>query len=439
MLFRWLKRFLPRSLFARALLILIVPLLVVQVVVSVVFVQRTFDRVTAQMTRSVAIPLRYVLGQIELAGSATEAAAIAVVLGADLGFTIALPGAAVAEARAFYDLSGISVMRTLRETVPAVGAIDLTGDSRHVRLQAATRWGQAEVRFARARVSASNPHQPLVLVGFTGLVMMAVAVWFLRNQVRPVARLAEAMAAYGRGLVLPYRVRGASEVRAAGAAFLEMRARIERAREQRNALLSGVSHDLRTPLTRLRLGLTMAGDDPETAAMLRDVTDMERMVDDFLALARGEALAEAEWTDPAALAARVVANAGRMGREVVLETSDDAAAPVMLRPQPVERALDNLVQNALRHGARVAVRVETGGGWLRLAVEDDGPGIPAERRAEAMRPFTRLDPARNRDAGGGAGLGLAIALDVARAHGGTLRLGESAALGGLRAELVLPR
>ncbi len=439
MLWRWLKRFLPRSLFARALLILIVPLLVVQIVVSVVFVQRTFDRVTAQMTRSVAIPLRLVLGQIDRAGSATEAAAVAEGLGGDLGFTVALPGAAVPETRAFYDLSGRSVVRTLRETVPEVGAVDLAGDSRHVRLAAATRWGPAEVRFARARVSASNPHQPLVLVGFTGLVMMAVAVWFLRNQVRPVARLSEAMEAYGRGLVLPYRVRGASEVRAAGAAFLEMRARIERAREQRNALLSGLSHDLRTPLTRLRLGLSLAEDSPGSADMLRDVADMERMVNDFLALARGEALAESEPSDPGQLAARVVANAARMGRAVSLELAEGASAPVMLRTQPVERALDNLVQNALRHAARVMLRVEAGGGWLRFVVEDDGPGIPAERRAEALRPFTRLDPARNQDDGGGAGLGLAIALDVARAHGGTLRLGDSEALGGLRAELVLPR
>jgi two-component system osmolarity sensor histidine kinase EnvZ len=439
MLFRWLKRFLPRGLFARALLILIVPLLVVQIVVSVVFVQRTYDRVTAQMTRSVAIPLRHVLGQIDRAGSVDEAAAVAEGLGGDLGFTIALPGPEVAEARPFYDLSGRSVMRTLRETLPAVGAIDLAGDSRHVRLSAATRWGPAEVRFARARVSASNPHQPLVIVGFTALLMTALAVWFLRNQVRPVALLAEAMEAYGRGLVLPYRVRGAAEVRAAGAAFLEMRARIERAREQRNALLSGVSHDLRTPLTRLRLGLSMAEDAAAAAEMMRDVADMERMVEDFLALARGEALAEAEPTDPAALAARVVANAGRLGRAVSLEAAEGASAPVMLRPQPVERALDNLVQNALRHARRVAVRVEAGGGWLRFVVEDDGPGIPAERRAEALRPFTRLDPARNQDRGGGAGLGLAIALDVARTHGGTLRLADSEALGGLRAELVLPR
>ena len=439
MLFRWLKRFLPRGLYGRATLILLVPVVAIQLVVSVVFLQRNFDRVTEQMTRSAAIPLGYLLTEIASAPDPGAARDVAAQLGPALGFSVALPGGAVPDTRIFYDLSGRAVIRTLREVLPAVAEIDLGGNLGVVRLAADTPYGMEEISFRRARVSASNPHQLLVIMLFPGILMTAIAFLFLRNQLRPITRLAAAAEAYGRGRVLPYKLRGATEVRAAGAAFLDMRARLERAREQRTLLLSGVSHDLRTPLTRLRLGLSLAEEGEETEAMRRDVADMEHMLDDFLAYAHGEAAGEAEPARPAEVAARVVENARRLGREVELELAPEATVAVAFRPRSVERALDNLVQNALRYGSRVRVSVAAGADWLRFAVEDDGPGIPAERREEALRPFTRLDPARNQDAGGGAGLGLAIAMDVARGHGGTLWLGDSAELGGLRAELVLPR
>ncbi len=439
MLFRWLKHLMPRGLYGRAILILLVPVVAVQLVVSVVFIQRHFDRVTAQMTRSLAIPLGHLLAEIEAAPDAAAAAAVAAELGQALDFEVALGGGAgVADRRLFYDFSGRSVIATMNELVPRVAAIDLW-DTSLVRLGIDMRWGPAEIAFPRSRVSASNPHQLLVIMVFAGIVMTAVAYLFLRNQLRPVTRLAAVAQAYGRGQLLPYRPRGAVEVRAAGAAFVDMRARLERAREQRTLLLSGVSHDLRTPLTRLRLGLSLAEESEDTRAMLGDVAVMERMLDDFLAAARGEMLGETEAARPADIARRVVENAARIGRTVALDLSGEAEREVQLRAGPVERAVDNLVQNALRYGREVRLGVATGADWLRFTVEDDGPGIPPERREEALAPFTRLDPARNQDRGGGAGLGLAIALDVARGHGGTLRLGRSERLGGLSADLVLPR
>lgn len=439
MLFRWLKRFLPRGLYGRATLILLVPVVAIQLVVSVAFLQRLFDRVTEQMTRSVTIPLGYLLEEIGAASDIDAARALGDDLGLRLGFNVALPGTEVEASRIFYDLSGRSVIRTMHAALPAVSAIDLASDSRFVRVGVTTAWGPAEIVFRRARVSASNPHQLLVLMVFAGVLMTAIAYVFLRNQLRPIARLADAAEAYGRGRILPYRPRGATEVRAAGAAFLDMRARIERAREQRTLLLSGVSHDLRTPLTRLRLGLTLAEDNEETRAMRRDVDDMQRMLDDILDFARGEASGETEPTVPAEIARRVAENARRIGREIEVVLSSGSDVPLSVRRRAVERALENLVQNALRCGRLVRLAVGANGEGLRFTVEDDGPGIPAERRDEALRPFTRLDPARNQDQGGGAGLGLAIALDVARGHGGTLVLGESDTLGGLKAELFFPR
>ena len=436
MFFRWLKRFLPRGLYGRAMLILLVPVVAVQLVVSVVFLQRHFDRVTEQMTRSVAIPLGYLLDEIAAAPDQGAAAARGAALGAALGFTVRLPGDPVAEARLFYDLSGRSVVRTLHEVLPAVGGIDLAGDTGLVRLAAATPHGPAEIAFRRARVSASNPHQLLVIMVLAGFLLTVVAYLFLRNQLTPIARLGDAAEAYGRGRVVPYRLRGATEVRAAGRAFLDMRARLEQARAQRTLLLSGVSHDLRTPLTRLRLGLSLMEDTEDVRAMARDVADMEQMVDAFLDYARGEWTGAADPTVPADVARRVAGNAGRVGRAVDLAVAPGAESPVPMRARAVERALENLVQNALRHGTRVRLTVAPLGSGVTFTVEDDGPGIPADRRDEAVAPFTRLDPARNLDRRGGAGLGLAIASEVARSHGGALTLGDSE-LGGLRADLVL--
>jgi two-component system osmolarity sensor histidine kinase EnvZ len=203
-------------------------------------------------------------------------------------------------------------------------------------------------------------------------------------------------------------------------------------------MLSGVSHDLRTPLTRLKLGLSMLDEDAEVAAMKRDIDDMERMLDAFLDFARMNALDDPAVVDAAAFARDAVADAARGGGAAVL-AGVEGGGRVSLRPLAVRRALDNLIGNALRYGTRAEVSVSVMERAVRFTVEDDGPGIPAGQRELALRPFQRLDPARNQNRGSGVGLGLAIAADIARQHGGVLRLGESARLGGLRADLVIAR
>jgi len=203
-------------------------------------------------------------------------------------------------------------------------------------------------------------------------------------------------------------------------------------------MLSGISHDLRTPLTRLKLGLSLMPEDEETRALLGDVADMERLVDEFLSFVRGDATEESEVVDPVALVRRVIDNAERAGQSARL-VSVEGAGTVTLRAQAVARAVENLIGNAVRHGSRAEVSVLMTERSLRIVVEDDGPGIPAEKREEAMTAFARLDAARDPNRGGGVGLGLTIAADIARSHGGALRLGDSARLGGLRAELTLMR
>jgi two-component system osmolarity sensor histidine kinase EnvZ len=273
---------------------------------------------------------------------------------------------------------------------------------------------------------------------FTGILMTGLAYLFLRNQLRPIRRLATAAEAFGKGRMVPYKPAGAEEVRSAGRAFLDMRARIESQIEQRTMMLSGVSHDLRTPLTRMRLGLSMLDGEQGVEELERDVDEMEGLLDTFLDFARGEALDDPAASDPAALARDVVEAAQRAGGSVSYEGPDDAP-DVQMRPKAVRRALGNLVSNALRYGKTAVVSVTLLDNALTFVVEDDGPGIPPESRGDAVLPFLRLDTARNQDRGSGVGLGLAIANDIARRHGGTLRLGDSARLGGLRVDLVLPR
>jgi two-component system osmolarity sensor histidine kinase EnvZ len=437
MRFDWLKRYLPRGLYGRAALILILPVVTLQLVVSVVFIQRHFDGVTRQMTQTAAREIALVLSALEAGQSDTIARALNLRLTPD-----ADPPAR--DVRRWYDFTGIVVIATFRAVLPDIEAIVLT-DDRSLTLYLAPPSGPLAITLERRRVSATNPHQLFVNMLFFGGLMTLIAFIYLRNQLRPIARLAEAAEAFGRGRVIAYRPAGAAEVRIAGAAFLDMRARIERQIEQRTLMLSGVSHDLRTPLTRLKLGLSLM-DDPalaaERAAMERDVAEMARMIDEFLSFARDASEGDPEAVDPVALVQGLVADHQRAGRAVRL-AQVEGAGQVMLRAGPFRRAVDNLIGNAVRHGTHVEVSVLLSDRALRVRVEDDGPGIPAGQRGEAVRPFVRLDTARNQNAGtaggAGVGLGLAIATDVARAHGGTLRLGESATLGGLRADIVIGR
>ncbi|WP_028913730.1 ATP-binding protein [Pseudorhodobacter ferrugineus] len=433
-----LKYLMPRSLYGRAALILIVPVVTIQLVVSIAFIQRHFERVTRQMTTSVAIEISYLTLQMDNAPSVAEARARLAEIAPAMGFETTFPSDKTEgeDVRSAFDLAGKEVIATLRETLPEVRQIELLSNPQRVEMLIDTAQGPLWLVVDRGRVSASNPHQLLVLMILTSVLMTLIAYGFLRNQLRPITKLADAAAAFGKGQPIRYRPRGALEVRAAGKAFLDMRGRIERQIEQRTMMLSGISHDLRTPLTRLRLGLSLLPEDEETEALLGDVADMERLIDGFLSFARGDAVEEAELTNPQELINRVVGNAVRAGLPVTLGATL-GAGEVMLRPVSVTRAVENLISNAVRFGSIVRVGYALTGRSLRISVEDNGSGIAENLRDEAMQPFARLDAARNPNKGGGVGLGLAITQDIARNHGGKLLLSRSEDLGGLRADLVI--
>jgi two-component system, OmpR family, osmolarity sensor histidine kinase EnvZ len=266
------------------------------------------------------------------------------------------------------------------------------------------------------------------------MVLLGVAILFLRNQIKPILRLAAVAESFGKGRDVEFRPRGAREVRQAGHAFIEMKRRVERTIEQRTQMLNGVSHDLRTILTRFKLSLALLRQTPEIEDIKRDVDEMSRMLEGYLAFARGDTGEQAVTTDLRTLLEDLAADAERQGHVTDVDLVGDPM--ITVRPDAFRRLLFNLVSNAARHGDRIAISADHETRWLVIHVDDDGPGIPPELRDEVFKPFVRLDEARNQDEGG-SGLGLAIARDIARSHGGDITLGDSP-LGGLRATVRLP-
>ena len=438
------RSILPVNLFGRSLAILIVPIVLLQLIVGLVFFQRHYLRVTEQLSEGVALELNFAVRQAETAEDGSDAASRLASISGPLNLSISLaPGPAElpASRRRAFDATGSRIISTLAAAIERPVSVDLVSDTREARIAIATEAGTITSTIPRSRLTVSNPHQLLVLMVLSSIVLGTISVLFLRNQVRPIRKLAEAAEAFGKGRSVAFRPSGAEEVRRAGIAFLAMRSRLERQIDQRTQMLSGVSHDLRTPLTRMKLTIAMMEPTDESRDLEYDINQMERMLAEFLAFAQGDILEQTSPTDPVALADRVADLLRRLGREIVRidEISGEGDDTVLLRAGSVQRALQNLVSNAARHGATVHLTVALGRRRLEFRVEDDGPGIAADSRDKALLPFVRLDGARSQNTEGNVGLGLSIAMDIARSHGGVLELDRSPSLGGLRASFSVPR
>ena len=423
----------PKRLYWRAAFILLFPVIFLQLIVSVVIIKRHFEGVTEQMTGTVA-------SQIKLIATKVEAAEIDAAI--ELSEALNMKLLAVesdksigSNSKRFYDVSGIVVIRELYK-LKWVQNVDLLDDD-YVTVTLRLADMIFQLQFDRARVSASNPHQLIVNMVVFGAFFTLIAFMYLRNQLRPITRLAVAAEAFGRGQTVPYTASGAIEVKAAGNAFLEMRNRIERHIEQRTMILSGVSHDLRTPLTRLKLGISLLDSD-DKEPLERDVEEMRLMLDEFLTFAKAQ---DNEQSNFELLTVSSILDSLKNDYQrcnAKLQVANNiTTGSYFMRPSLIRRALDNIIGNALRYGTLANLKVTIDNEYINFIVEDDGPGIPAEMRPEALKPFSRLDPARNQDKGMGVGLGLPIASDIAQAHGGSLRLLKSDKYGGLRAEFKI--
>lgn len=438
-----LRRLVPRGLLGRTLLIILVPLVVLQVIALYLFYGSHLDVISRRLAAGVAGDVAMVVELLarnprpEDRGWIFREAAwrldlsLAFEAGATLG-PASNRGASLPLLPLEEDLGN-----ALRERVGLPFDTDWQTDPRSVIMRVQLPDGVLHVEAARKRLFSGTLYLFVIWVVGSSLLLFLAAALFMKNQVRAVRRLAEAAEAFGRGRDIgPMKPEGATETRQAAVAFNSMQGRIRRFVESRTEMLAGISHDLRTPLTRLRLGLAMLPEDAQddAQAMTQDVEEMERLIAAYLAFARGEGVEQAQPTDLVGLVGEVAAKARRDGAQV--EISADAAEFVMpLRADALRRCLGNLLDNARRHAHRIAVgivRVPRGeaGAWAQVTVDDDGPGIPADSREEAFRPFATFSA-------GGTGLGLAIARDIARAHGGDIVLEESP-LGGLRARVRLP-
>lgn len=439
-----LKPYLPNSLFWRAFLILVVPILLLQAVVALVFVQRHYDGVTEQMAASVAHEINFAIDTVDNAYSIDDLRDDLDAIGGSLDLTFGLdegPMTISPDTRDVFDLTGAVIASTLRDNIRNRVTLDFNRIRKHVDLNIDTSKGVLRVLVPRRRMNASNPHLLFVWMVASSIALTGVATIFLRNQIKPIRDLAKMAMAFGRGRSDEFRPSGAEEVRRAGHAFLDMRTRIERQMEQRTRMLSGVSHDLRTPLTRMRLALAMADPTAENAELGRDITEMNHMLDAFLSFARGEDGEESRPCSPVDLAREIGDDARRQGYQIALYTQVETPErrEVEMRRAAMKRCLTNLVSNAATYGNSVALTTRLTGRYVEFLIEDDGPGIPEDKRDEVMRPFTRLDESRNQNIASGVGLGLSIALDAVRSHGGSLKFGSSDRLGGLSVSVVLPR
>ena len=428
-----LRAFAPKSLYARSIAIVVLPIFAMQVIVTLVFFDRHWEAVTARLAKGAAAELGLLTALYDEQGAEAAFAHAHDPLEISMRFE---PGAVLpAEPRRpWFDPFNRVLRRELDWHLDAPFWYDTRSDADWVEVRVAHDGGALVYRLRRHRVLATNGYLFILWLVVATLLLGYVAIVFLRGQVRSITRLADAAEAFGRGADAPgFKPSGATEVRQAGHAFMAMRARIRRHMRQRTEMLAGVSHDLRTPLTRMKLNLALQPDTEDVEALRADVADMERMLAGYLAFASGEEEDQVEPVDVRGLAREAALAAARGGRAV--EVAVPEAFTVQARPLNLARALQNLVDNALRHGRAVRVSAEASGEAAMIHVDDDGPGIPEDRRREAVRPFTRLDEARGGD--GGTGLGLAIVRDFARAHGGRLSLSDGP-LGGLRATISLP-
>ena len=434
---RWLGSVLPKGLYARSLIIIIAPVVLLQSVIAYVFMERHWQLVTRRLSSAVTADIAALIDIYETFPQDSRGETLSRIasdrLNLDIDF---LPETALPPAgpKPFFSILDEALSEELSRQIARPFWIDTVGRSNLVEIRVLLDKNVMRVLARRSQAYASNSHNFLLWMGGSSLVLLGVAILFLRNQIRPILTLAEAAESFGKGREIEFRPRGAREVRQAGHAFIEMKRRIERAVEQRTAMLNGVSHDLRTILTRFKLSLALFDETPEIEDLKRDIDEMTRMLEGYLAFARGDAGEQAVTTDLRTLLEDLRADAERHGHAVSLDIVGDPM--VTVRPDAFRRLLTNLIANAARHGETIAVQANHETRWLLISVDDDGPGIPPELREEVFKPFVRLDEARNQDEGG-SGLGLAIARDIARSHGGDITLDDSP-LGGLRATVRLP-
>lgn len=434
-----IKRFLPKSLLGRSLLIIVSPLILLQVVSALIFYESHWDKITRRLAVSVAGDISAIVQLWRQDPSEENRAALADLAASTMGLTVLFRPDAVLEqvdtrqtVESDLDLAIIEAVTSYMQRPIRLDTQSL-GD--HVIISLQFQDGVMDFVTPRKRLFSSTTYVFVIWMVGTSLVLFAVAMIFMRNQIRPIGRLAAAADNFGKGRdVENFKPEGASEVRQAAQAFLAMRERIQRQIAQRTDMLAGVSHDLRTPITRIRLQLALLEGKEGVEALKADIEDMEYMLEEYLAFARGEGTEKPEVSSIGKLIEEVIERSRTGESHIDLHLEEELF--VAVRPNALKRAVTNLIENAARYGQNVQVRAGRRDEYVEIAIDDDGPGVPQDKREDVFKPFFRVEKSRNPGTGG-VGLGLAIARDVVRGHGGDILLADSP-MGGLRASFRLP-
>jgi len=439
---RTLRDLAPYGLFGRTVLIILLPVLLVQALSTYIFFDRHWTRMTERLAYAVAGEIAAISDQIEAAPSDRETFDVLKSLMAkhlDMLATYNKGQKGVDLMIAADSGPGLedTLARALVEQVRRPYAVDVDLRRKRIDVEVQLKDGLLQMSMTQRRMYDSSGYIFVLWLNGLALFFFLIAIVFMRNQIRPIRKLAVAAERFGKGMnVQTFKPTGAREIRRATEAFFSMKERITRSVAQRTAMLGGVSHDLRTPLTRMKLQLEMMGKSPDTEALRADIEDMEAMVEGYLAFMRGEGDEPAQPLDLVTLLERIAGNARRQGFAVTLESPKSLI--LELRPTALERALSNFVENSRKyaHTAKITVWPDDHSGWASLVIDDDGPGIPPENYEDVFKPFHRLETSRSRKTGG-IGLGMAIAQDVILSHGGRVMLDRSP-MGGLRVVIHLP-
>ena len=438
------RRNIPRSLWGRVLLIILAPIILLQIFVTWIFFQQHWETVTGKLSENLAGDIAWAVSAYDADPTQQNLARIRDQAHANMQLSVDLQKGKTlptTRSRSIYAVLDHALNNALDDRLPdnARWWFDTATYPGHVDIRVEVPGGVMRIIATKDRAFATTGYIFIFYMVGASAILTIIAVLFVRNQVRAIERLAQAAEKFGRGEDDPnFKPYGASEVRAAASAFIQMKERIQRQIEQRTTLLASVSHDLRTPLTRLKLELAMAEQDTATQRMKQDVSEMAYMIDEYLAFARGEMAEDAEVVSATALMTSIAGGIERSGHKPIVNGLEQDVS-VRIRQLSIERALNNLIMNGFHYGKTVALSAAVAGedlAMLHLTVDDDGPGIAPEKREDAFKPFSRLDESRNQNIKG-VGLGLAIARDIVRGHGGDLTLGDSP-MGGLRAEITLP-